>query len=263
MASVFLIWVCCSPVSTFGQVLEPKQESELRTQDNADSSCSKYREDKILNPSLSQYFSGIQRVFTDPDNLYYLFSGSGASLMVWPYDDVISEAVQDDIREFELQAPDKLGKLFVISGASLFTHLFGRVIRKPHLANTGLYLLEAYATTEILTFAAKKLVHRTRPNGENNLSFPSGHTSGMFTVASVLDRRYGYKVGIPGYLLASFVGLSRIKAKKHFATDVIAGATLGIIIGRSFVPSKETHGSFAISPVFYKDYAGLTYQVFF
>jgi hypothetical protein len=201
-----LLWLYYSPA--LAQMPVSLGENKLESTQDADTSISKYPEDKILNPSFSQYIVGIKRGFTNPNNLFYLFSGTIASLMVWPYDEDISEAVQDDFQEFELQAPDKLGGFFVVTGASLFTHLFGRAIRTPHIANTGLYLLEAYLTTEFITVAIKKLVGRTRPNGENRLSFPSGHASGMFTVASVLDKRYGYKVGIPSYLLATFVGIS-------------------------------------------------------
>ncbi|MFQ5823037.1 MAG: phosphatase PAP2 family protein [bacterium] len=264
ITSVFLIWVCCSPIDIFGQIPENQGENKLASPQSVDTSISKYPEEKILNPSVNQYFSGIKRVLTNKINLFYLVSGTGASLIVWPYDKDISEAIEDDnFNELELQAPDKLGGFFVITGASVFTHLFGRAIRKPHLANTGLYLLEAYFTTVLITGTTKIIVQRTRPNGENNLSFPSGHTSGMFTVASVLDKRYGYKVGIPSYLLAGFVGISRIKMQKHFPTDVIAGAALGIIVGRSFVPSKNNNKSAAVLPVFYRNYVGISYQVHF
>ncbi len=247
-ASVFLILLVCSPICVLGQTSGTKQTGKPPPAQN---------EEKILNPSFNQYLTGIKRVFHSKINLIYLGSGVGASLLVWPYDNDITEALEDNFDELELQAPDKFGGFFVITGASLITHLIGRATHTPHIANTGLYLFEAYITTQLFTYSAKKLVKRTRPNGQNNLSFPSGHTSGMFSVASVLDKRYGYKVGIPSYLVASFVGLSRIKAKKHFATDVIAGAALGIIVGRSFVPLKNKSKSFGVTPVFFRDYVGM------
>jgi membrane-associated phospholipid phosphatase len=85
------------------------------------------------------------------------------------------------------------------------------------------------AYTSILKYSAQ----RTRPDGSNNLSFPSGHTSSAFSLAAVANRHYGWKVGVPTYVLASGIGLSRIEKDKHYLSDVLAGATLGIIVGRT------------------------------
>ena len=67
----------------------------------------------------------------------------------------------------------------------------------------------------------------------NHLSFPSGHTSNSFLWATVVSRHYGWKAGIPAFAAASYVGASRIASRKHFLTDVVAGATLGYIVGRT------------------------------
>ena len=85
------------------------------------------------------------------------------------------------------------------------------------------------AYTSILKYS----VQRTRPDGSNNLSFPSGHTSTAFSLAAVANHHYGWKVGVPAYVLASGIGLSRIEKDKHYLSDVLAGATLGIIVGRT------------------------------
>lgn len=87
---------------------------------------------------------------------------------------------------------------------------------------------KAMVTTFIVTESLKHIIDKERPNG-GHYSFPSGHTSAAFTGAAFLERRYGLKVGIPSYLLASFVGWSRIYANKHDYWDVGAGAALGII----------------------------------
>jgi membrane-associated phospholipid phosphatase len=76
-------------------------------------------------------------------------------------------------------------------------------------------------------------LHRTRPDASDNLSFPSGHTSSAFSLATVAERHYGWKVGVPAYVLASGIGLSRIESNRHHLSDVLAGATLGVIVGRT------------------------------
>jgi membrane-associated phospholipid phosphatase len=81
----------------------------------------------------------------------------------------------------------------------------------------------------------KLAVGRERPNGQDNKSFPSGHASNAFALAAVAERHYGWKVGVPAYLAAGYVGYSRIQQDKHFLSDVAAGATLGYLVGRTVV----------------------------
>ena len=90
------------------------------------------------------------------------------------------------------------------------------------------------ATTFASTYTLKFSVKRERPDNSNNHSFPSSHTSLRFSGATFIQKRYGYKYGIPSYIAATFVGYSRIAAKKHYTSDVIVGAALGILISELF-----------------------------
>lgn len=92
----------------------------------------------------------------------------------------------------------------------------------------------ACLVTAQLTTLLKNAVHRTRPNGDNDLSFPSGHTAAAFVGASYLQHRYGMVWGIPMYALASVIGYQRVNVKDHFWSDVIAGAALGYTAGAIF-----------------------------
>jgi membrane-associated phospholipid phosphatase len=83
--------------------------------------------------------------------------------------------------------------------------------------------------TEILKYSVK----RERPDGSDSLSFPSGHTSTAFSLATVAEQHYGWKVGVPAYALASCIGLTRIEQDRHHLSDVVAGATIGVIVGRT------------------------------
>ncbi|MEC4005933.1 phosphatase PAP2 family protein [Flavobacterium sp. SUN052] len=96
--------------------------------------------------------------------------------------------------------------------------------------------VKAYASATILEQALKHIVQKPRPDGSDNYSFPSGHTTSAFSGASFIQRRYGWKYGIPSYILASYVGYTRIQAKKHDGWDVLAGATIGI--GTSYLFTK-------------------------
>ncbi len=78
-----------------------------------------------------------------------------------------------------------------------------------------------------VTYALKYSIHKRRPDGSDCHSFPSGHTAALFTDAAFVQRRYGWKLGIPAYAIAAYVGWGRTFAKKHDWWDVLAGAAIG------------------------------------
>lgn len=95
----------------------------------------------------------------------------------------------------------------------------------------------AFAVTEIL----KRTIREERPDHSDNRSFPSGHTSSSFAAAATLEKRYGWKVGIPAHIVAAFVGVARVEAKKHFVRDVIAGAAIGEAAGWLLTSRHDAH----------------------
>ena len=88
---------------------------------------------------------------------------------------------------------------------------------------------KAFAATSAATLILKRITNKKRPDGSDNYSFPSGHTSAAFSGASFIFKRYGIKYGLPSYLAAAFVGYSRVHSKKHYWEDVVAGASLAIL----------------------------------
>ena len=107
----------------------------------------------------------------------------------------------------------------------------------------------AGATTLGVTYALKYIVKKDRPDHSDNHSFPSMHTSVSFTAAAFIQRRYGWKWGLPAYVLSTYVGLSRVYGKKHDWWDVAAGAAIGA--GSSYIftrPFAKKH-ELTISPV--------------
>ena len=77
----------------------------------------------------------------------------------------------------------------------------------------------------------KYTVDRLRPDGSHYNSFPSGHTATAFMTAAMLHMEYGWRspwFSIGGYSVAAITGVSRIFNNKHWLTDVIAGAGVGI-----------------------------------
>lgn len=131
-------------------------------------------------------------------------------------------------------------------------------------------LLPAVALTYAYTGLLKEAVGRQRPSGEDAKSFPSGHASNAFAVASVVERHYGRKAGAIAYPLAALVGFTRIRGNKHYLSDVAAGATLGFIVGRTVVRvngqalDRPGHGAeLSVAPLLSRDARGLRLSMAF
>lgn len=78
----------------------------------------------------------------------------------------------------------------------------------------------------------KQTTHVMRPDGSNNKSFPSGHTATAFMTATMLTKEYGHKspwIGIGAYSAATVTGLMRMANNKHWLSDVLTGAGIGIL----------------------------------
>lgn len=79
----------------------------------------------------------------------------------------------------------------------------------------------------------KYTVCRPRPDGSARNSFPSGHTTTAFMTATMLHKEYGETVspwiGMAGYAMATTVGISRLCNDRHWLSDVLAGAGIGIL----------------------------------
>lgn len=93
-----------------------------------------------------------------------------------------------------------------------------------------------YATSQLVSAAlvlpTKHLVHEQRPDGSNNMSFPSGHTATAFSSAQFMFREYkdnNFWLSISGYPIAAITGIYRVFNDKHWVGDVVAGAGIGIL----------------------------------
>ena len=114
----------------------------------------------------------------------------------------------------------------------------GLVKDNKEIKKTALYLTETMVITQIISFSTKAIVNRDRPavsdptlhpvNEANNASFPSGHTSGAFALATSLTIVHPkWYVAVPAYSWATLVGYSRLYLGVHYPTDAIAGSVLG------------------------------------
>ena len=123
----------------------------------------------------------------------------------------------------------------------------GWLAHDDHLRNSGIDALEASVISSMVTKIGKKAFRRERPNGSDNQSFPSGHATNAFAIATAISSDYGDQhpsVPIIAYTLATSVAFARVNDKVHFPADVVAGA----LIGRA-VAKGVTHARVAVMPV--------------
>lgn len=109
-----------------------------------------------------------------------------------------------------------------------------------------LLLATSYASMGIMVNVLKYTVRRERPDGSSRNSFPSGHTATAFMGAELLRSEYwevSPMIGVAGYSVAVTIGFMRVYNNRHWVTDVIAGAGIGILsarIGYWTLPAART-----------------------
>lgn len=114
------------------------------------------------------------------------------------------------------------------------------LIQKDRKAeDTGVLLAIASVLNFGVTYGVKNAIDRKRPykalsgvhtvgSTERSASFPSGHTSSAFTVATMVSLNYPkWYVAVPCYLWAGAAGYSRIANGMHYPSDVLMGAVVG------------------------------------
>ena len=100
-------------------------------------------------------------------------------------------------------------------------------------------LTKSGALTLLSVETLKRTTNKTRPNGKDDRSFPSGHTAVAFAAAQYMQMRGGWKYGVPAYIAAAATGYSRVKAKEHYWRDALAGAALGMAASYYFTDTRE------------------------
>lgn len=141
-----------------------------------------------------------------------------------------------------------VGNFAVQTGAAFLTYTVGRMTHSPKAARIGAELFRAQIVSQGTAQAIKFAAGRTRPDGSDDHSFPSGHSASAFATATVLQRELGWKAGVPAFAVAGWVAASRVQMKKHYLSDVLAGATVGILAGRS-VTIGTAKTRFSVDPM--------------
>lgn len=141
---------------------------------------------------------------------------------------------------------------FVLPSAALVTSIAKRDYEGAKQFGIGL------AVTLGTNYALKETISKERPDGRDDESFPSAHTSVSFHAAGYLHERYGLKWALPAYVAATFVGYSRVYDDRHDEQDVLAGALIGYGVARLFTTNYK---GVTVTPEYDKDYVGLRFTI--
>jgi membrane-associated phospholipid phosphatase len=123
-------------------------------------------------------------------------------------------------------------------GAPIAVFGLGLIQKDSSLKSKGIFMVEALCVNAFTTTALKLAFKRDRPfvtypyldkqADAGSYSFPSGHTSSAFALATSLSLAFPkWYVIAPAYLYASAAGYSRMHLGVHYPSDVLAGAIVG------------------------------------
>jgi membrane-associated phospholipid phosphatase len=168
------------------------------------------------------------------ENTWWLLGGTALTIGVYQFEDpdgaaeALNKGAWDSLSDFG----NIWGDMRVQAPLALGTWGIGSWAGNDDVAGFGFDLSRGLLLTVATTSIIKAGVNRTRPNGED-YSFPSGHTAAAFTTAGVVTQRYGGWLGGLSIGLGVLTAMGRMEDMKHYASDVVAGATIGWIIGRT------------------------------
>jgi hypothetical protein len=194
-----------------------------------------------------KYPSDVKR-FWSKENAVSLGIGGGFTALAHIWDDNLRKEVSRNSQLNEILEPgNTYGSFYLQTGLAFGTYVLGRTAGRPHLAVVSADIVRAQFLGQTYVQLIKLAVRRERPDG-SKYSFPSGHSTTAFATASVLQRHYGYKIGIPAYTLAAYVGGARIAGNRHYLSDVIFGAAVGFASGHTVIRGHAKR-SLEVKPV--------------
>jgi membrane-associated phospholipid phosphatase len=197
---------------------------------------------------------------------------AGFTILAFPMDKRVAQRLQQPQTQ-ERRLLQKTAKGFntvvmpgtLIIGASMYAA--GRITKSHRLADLGLHGTEALVAGEVVGIALKGFFGRQRPyvdpvnldpdnwqlfrgfgDKDGYRSFPSGHTVAAFAVAAAVTAETSrwwpdsrWLIGSAMYGGAAMAGLSRMYNNRHWTSDVLVGAGIGVFAGNKIVRYHHSH----------------------
>jgi membrane-associated phospholipid phosphatase len=126
------------------------------------------------------------------------------------------------------------GNVLFLAAGTLLPLLEDGKEGKEHALRTA----DALLTSTLITTALKSITREKRPDGSARTSFPSGHATAAFAVAT-MQSHYHPKQALFWYGGATLIAASRVQLNRHYVHDVVAGAAVGYFTSRFELKSRR------------------------
>ncbi|OIQ18996.1 MAG: hypothetical protein BM556_06850 [Bacteriovorax sp. MedPE-SWde] len=212
-----------------------------------------------------------------------LTAGVAASAIIaFKNDEELLQFVQDnksEVTETVSVWGERAGSWSLPLGAG--GYILGVVIKDGKVKKTSAMIVKTGIVSGLITRVMKMSFSRKRPSrgdgayefagfeaSNDNVSFPSGHTTTAFSFATVIAETYKDKsklIPVLAYGAAAIGGWSRMHDNAHWASDVLVGALIGHLTAKkmmnnSFKAKRRNKYDMSIYPVFGEDYVGVQLQ---
>ncbi len=184
----------------------------------------------------------------------------GAGLLLYALDGDIHQWSQDNRSSFSKDFfgfMDHFGDGGLLLGLMTALYASGEVFHQNSLRKTALLSLESWLTAGIIVRGIKIVSGRARPyTGESSHSFhpfslrsgfnsfPSGHASSAFAVATVIaEQSEKVYIDILAYSIASLAAISRVHIDKHWPSDILIGSSIGYFVAKKICSLDEDRDS--------------------
>ena len=167
------------------------------------------------------------------------------------------QKIQDWVQENRSSVSDRISEFAKPFGDGRYTlpglgalYLYGHLLEDEKAQRTALLSLKSFVISGLFVQALKFTGHRHRPSSgdpyntwdgpgfsASNLSFPSGHSSSAFAIATVIASEYRDKAFVAPlvYSIATLTTLSRVNDNAHWASDVFFGAIIGYFTAKAIM----------------------------
>jgi len=222
----------------------------------------------LLDPLVYHFYDDTKGLITRPLHWerrdFYAFSLVSLTTLGFMF---IDEDFQRFVQRNRGYSTDKISEIITPLGGRRGDNIIigtfilsGFALKNKKLKDTGLYCFESLILAEGITKGLKHLVGRSRPfSGKGafsfnsfhfpppgySLSFPSGHVTSAFSLASAITEQYRQKIVLfISYSLAVAVAYSRMNDDVHFLSDVFFGACVGYFVGKFIVRFNQNKNSY-------------------
>jgi membrane-associated phospholipid phosphatase len=219
---------------------------------------------KSLKQAGRDFLSDTGRIWTSParirnKDVFPLIALAAGTTFLIAGDEAIRDGVQSyaDMHAWVGDVSPVITQLGGVAGFATAGAFFGAglLFKDDRARDTGYLAASAILQAMLVDNFLKIAAGRQRPyvadgedhwdgpaayfngSGEDNRSFPSGHSATAFALATVVSMQYGHRAWVPvvAYTLATGVGLSRMALDKHWSSDVLVGAVIGHLVARLVV----------------------------